>query len=188
MEVSENHKESGFTHLNNEKTELIQLKHEFINVGKTIAQLKYSTSAKVTEKGTIIVCQFKQEISSRANEVFYFSNDIAFFEGTLDKVKMSFEKIDFDKLIIRKIIAEQTIITPLVWKNINGYDSEKNEGNSNSWEDWANNTKTALESLKSIPKDEKFSECIKNVILLASGKYKKQKNNKLLSFLPKIFR
>lgn len=188
MEVSENHKETGFTHLNDEKTGLIQLKHEFINVGETIAQVKYSTSAKVTENGTIIVCQFKQQISSRANQVFYFSNDVAFFDGILDKAKMSFENIEFDKLNILNIISEQAKITPLVWKNINGYDNEKNEGTPISWEEWANKTETSLDSLKSSSEEDKFSECIENVILLVSGKYKKPKKSWLSNVLQKIFK
>lgn len=187
MKISENHKESGFTHINDERTKLIQLKHKFINVGETIAQVKQSTSAKITEIGTILVCQFKQEISSRNNEVFYFSNDVAFFEGTIDNVKLIFEDVDFEKLKTLKKLPNQNTTPPLIWINSNYYDSEEHQGKTITWEEWANNTETSLENLEPNLKEEKFSEGIEDVVLLASGRYNKPKKSKLSKIFQKIF-
>ncbi len=186
--ISENHKESGFTHVNNEGTLLTQLKHEFINVGDTIARVKYSTSARVTEMGTIIVCQFKQEISSRANEVYFFSNDTAFFEGIVSEAKQAFEGVDFDKLNSIKAISKQVIITPLVWENNSRYDSQEHGGKPITWGKWGGDTETTLEHLKTNQKEEKFFKCLENVVLLASGKYKKPKKSRLSILLNKIFK
>ncbi len=64
-EIKEQQKGTNYTRVNEEGTTLMQVKHEFINIGESFAQIKYNTSATITERGTVVVSQFKQEITSR---------------------------------------------------------------------------------------------------------------------------
>lgn len=188
MKVSENKNETNIIHINDNKTVLNQIKHEFINVGETLAQVKYNTSVKVSEKGTVIVSQFKQEISSREDEVFYFSNDTAIFEGGIKEAKSAFEKVDFDKLNLSLIQPSFNVVKPLKWENNNNYESNEPKNKPISWSEWGSAVEKALDELSLNREEDAFSECIDNVILLARGKYKKTNENKLKRFFNNLFK
>lgn len=134
-ELTEKQKEANIIRVNEEGTALMQVKHEFINVGESIAQIKYNTSAQVTEHWTIKVVQFKQQISSRGEDIFYFSNDTGTFEGTLEDAIKAFPDVSFDALNVPDLKYEDNpelgripilpnSVQEVQWTNHNHYDSE----------------------------------------------------------------
>lgn len=166
--------------VNDEGTALMQVQHKLINVGESIAQVKRSTSAQVTKRGTIVVSQFKQEISSRGEEVWYYKNSNATFEGTLAEAKIAFPDVDFEGInepetqyIDNPEFGKMPIIPnsqPVEWETINEYDGEK-EGKPTTWEKWADATQTALDIVGMIPAVGEIADCINGVISLARGNY-----------------
>ena len=80
-DVKDQRKGTNIVRVNEEGTTLMQVRHDLINVGESIAQVKYNTSATVTQRGTVVVTQIKQEISSRGEEVWYYNNALGTFEG-----------------------------------------------------------------------------------------------------------
>jgi len=128
-EIKDQKKGTNIVRVNEEGTTLMQVKHEFVNVGESIAQIKRSTSATVTERGTIVVSQFKQEITSRGEEVWYYKNSHGTFEGTLAEAKIAFPDVDFKGINQPEIqyidnpeFGQMPIIPnsqPLQWDTIN---------------------------------------------------------------------
>lgn len=179
-EIKDQKKGTNIVKVNEEGTSLMQVKHEFINVGESIAQIKYNTAATVTERGTIVVSQFKQEITSRGEEVWYYKNSHGTFEGTLMEAKLAFPDVDFENLIQpeQKFIndpefGQMPIIPnsqPLQWDTINEFDGEK-QGGPTTWDKWADATQTALDIVGMIPAVGEIADCINGVISLARGNY-----------------
>lgn len=179
-EIKDQKKGTNIVKVNEEGTSLMQVKHEFINVGESIAQIKRSTAATVTERGTIIVSQFKQEITSRGEEVWYYKNSNGTFEGTLAEAKSAFPDVDFENLIQpeQQFVNNQEFgkmpIIPksqsLQWETINEFDGEK-QGGPTTWEKWADATQAALDIVGMIPAVGEVADCINGVISLARGNY-----------------
>lgn len=179
-EIKDQKKRTNIVKVNEEGTSLMQVKHEFINVGESIAQIKRSTAATVTERGTIVVSQFKQEITSRGEEVWYYKNSNGTFEGTLAEAKSAFPDVDFENLIQpeqqfinNQEFGQMPIIPnsqPLQWETINEFDGEK-QGGPTTWEKWADATQTALDIVGMIPAVGEVADCINGVISLARGNY-----------------
>lgn len=181
-ELTEKQKEANIIRVNEEGTALMQVKHEFINVGESIAQIKYNTSAQVTEHGTIKVVQFKQQISSRGEDIFYFSNDTGTFEGTLEDAIKAFPDVSFDTLNVSDLKYEDNpelgripilpnSVQDVQWTNHNHYDSEENGGAPTTWENWADATQTALDFIGVIPGIGEVADLANGVISLARGNY-----------------
>ncbi len=179
--VDENAKKTNFVHVNEEGTELKQIKHEFISVGESIAQVKYNTCAKVTEYGSIKVVQFKSEVSSRGEEVWYYKNSTATFEGTLADAKTAFPDVNFEELNPPNTqytndpelgwIPVSPNAQPVQWTTQNEYDAEK-EGGPTTWDKYLNATQTALDVIGLIPGIGEFADLANGVISLARGNYK----------------
>jgi hypothetical protein len=181
-ELGEKQNEANLVRVNEEGTALMQVKHEFINIGESIAQIKYSTSAQVTKHGTIKVVQFKQQINSRGEDIFYFSNDTGVFEGTLEDAIKAFPNVSFEELKIPELKYQDNPefgripILPntaqnVKWTNNNYYDSEENGGKPTNWDNWADNTQTALDAIGLIPGIGEFADCANGVISLVRGNY-----------------
>uniref|UniRef100_A0AB33KZW4 GIY-YIG domain-containing protein n=1 Tax=Tenacibaculum sp. Pbs-1 TaxID=3238748 RepID=A0AB33KZW4_9FLAO len=179
-EIKDQKKGTNIVKVNEEGTSLMQVKHEFVNVGESIAQIKYNTAATVTERGTIVVSQFKQEVTSRGEEVWYYKNSNGTFEGTLAEAKIAFPDVDFEELnlpdkqyIDNPEFRNSSIILssqPLQWETINEYDGEK-EGKPTTWDKWMDATQTALDIVGMIPAVGEVADCINGVISLARGNY-----------------
>ncbi len=182
-EIKDQKKETNIVRVNEEGTTLMQIKHEFLNVGESIAQVKYNTSATVTERGTIVVSQFKQEITSRGEEVWYYQNSVGTFEGTLAEAQIAFLDVDFSDLKNPDLIVDKNnpdfstadfskTQQPLKWETINEFDAEKdNGGKPTNWKKWADATQTALDVVGMIPVVGEIADCINGVISLARGNY-----------------
>ncbi|MDX8552521.1 hypothetical protein MK851_02650 [Tenacibaculum sp. 1B UA] len=179
-EIKDQKKGTNIVKVNEEGTSLMQVKHEFVNVGESIAQIKYNTAATVTERGTIVVSQFKQEVTSRGEEVWYYKNSNGTFEGTLAEAKVAFPDVDFGELklpdkqyVDNPEFRNNSIIPssqPLQWETINEYDGEK-EGKPTTWDKWMDATQTALDIVGMIPAVGEVADCINGVISLARGNY-----------------
>lgn len=179
--INKNEKEANVVHVNEVGTELKQIKHEFISIGETIAQIKYNTCAKVTEYGTIKVVQFKSEVSSRGEEVWYYKNSTGTFEGTLEDAKEAFPDVNFEELKTPNIQYEdhpelgRIPILPneqqVEWTTQNEFDSEK-EGGPTTWEKWADATQSSLDVVGLIPGIGEVADLANGVISLARGNYK----------------
>jgi hypothetical protein len=177
--VIDQDKGTNIVKVNEEGTTLMQIKHELLNVGESIAQVKYSTSATVTKDGNIAVSQFKQEISSRGEEVWYYKNSQGIFVGSLNEAKLNFPDVDFSDIRIPP--AKQlrnpefpeglsNFPQPLKWETINEYDGEKT-GSPTTWNKWADATQTALDIVGMIPAVGEIADCINGCISLARGNY-----------------
>ena len=84
-DLKENQKITNIVMVNNKGTKINQLKHEFVSVGESIVQIKKTTTAGLTSKGTVYVSQFRTQVASRGEEVWAYKNDYATFEGTLEQ-------------------------------------------------------------------------------------------------------
>ncbi|MFV0507001.1 MAG: hypothetical protein ACK5L5_09890 [Bacteroidales bacterium] len=178
-EFSEGNGGSNNIWIADDKKSLAQVRHEFINVGETIVQIKRSTTAKVTDDGLIAVSQFKQEISSRGEEVWYYKNSCATFKGAICEAQEAFPDVDLSEIScpITSIYNYETGVikrpegySPLKWETINEYDGEK-EGKPTKWENWADATQTALDVVGVIPALGEIADCVNGVISLARGNY-----------------
>lgn len=181
-EIKDQKKGANIVKVNEEGTALMQVKHEFINVGERIAQVKHSTSAQVTKYGTIKVVQFKQQISSRGEDVFYFSNDTGTFEGTLEDAIKAFPDVSFNELNIPELQYQDDLelgripilpntVKEVEWTNHNYYDSEEKGGKPTNWKNWVDNTQLALDAIGLIPGIGEFADCANGLISLARGNY-----------------
>ncbi|MBL4746586.1 MAG: DUF4280 domain-containing protein [Flavobacteriaceae bacterium] len=179
-EIIDQQKGTNIVRVNEEGTTLMQIKHEFLNVGESIAQVKYNTSATITNRGTVVVSQFKQEISSRGEEVWYYKNSLGTFEGSLAEAKQVFPDVEFDDLKTPPPIdrsnpefanLEIPPNQPLKWETINEFDAEQNGGKPTDWESWADATQTALDVIGMIPAVGIFADCLNGLISLSRGNY-----------------
>lgn len=179
-ELNDQHKGTNIVRVNEEGTALMQINHEFINVGERIAQVKRSTSATLTNRGTIVVNQFKQEITSRGDDVWYYKNSNGTFEGTLAQAQLAFPDVDFEdiknpkaQLVHNPELGSSTHVSAsnaVKWETINEYDGEKT-GQPTTWEKWADATQTALDIVGMIPAVGEVADGINCVISLARGNY-----------------
>ena len=181
QDVKDQQKGTNIVKVNAEGTTLMQVRHELVNVGESIAQVKYNTSATVTQRGTVVVTQFKQEITSRGEDVWYFNNALGTFEGTLDEAKEAFPDVDFSDVQVPPAFQRKhpefgnmpiwPVSKPLEWEPVNEYDAEKNNGKPTTWEKWADATQTALDVVGLIPGVGEIADCLNGVISLARGDY-----------------
>jgi len=177
--ITDQMKGTDILRVNEEGTALMQVKHEFVNVGESIAQVKYNTSATVTSRGTIIVSQFRQEISSRNEAVYYYKNALGTFEGTLQDAKNAFPDVDFSDVKVPQSSSHPELgnipvwstSKPLEWHTLSEYDSEKNAGKPTTWERYLDATQTALDVIGLIPAFGEVADCINGTISLARGDY-----------------
>ncbi len=179
-DLKDRQNESNIAYVNEEGTAMMQVRHELINVGQTIAQIKYTTTAKVTEYGTVKIVQFKQEISSRGEEVWYYKNSTGTFEGTLDEAKLAFPEEIFSGLNVPEPKYENhpelgripilANTQPVQWKVHDEFDGEK-AGGPTTWDKWADVTQTTLDVIGLVPVIGEFADLANGVISLARGNY-----------------
>lgn len=181
QEIKDQQIGTNIVKVNEDGTTLMQVRHELVNVGERIAQTKYNTAATVTNRGTIIVTQFKQEVASRDKEVFYFKNALGTFEGTLSEAREAFPDVDFSELIVPTAFQRNDVelgtkaiwatSKPLEWETVNEYDAEQHGGKPIDWEKWADATQTALDIIGLIPVVGEVADCLNGIISLARGDY-----------------
>ena len=190
-ELVEDQKGTSSVVVSEDGSVLMQVKHKFMSVGESIAQIKYSTSAKATDYGTVKVVQLKQQISSRGEDIYYFSNDTAVFEGTLEEAKAAFPDVDFSDVKSRDIVDRSNpefknlgrVSKPVEWVNQNYYDADEHGGKPTNWDDWADKTQLALDAVGLIPGVGEFADLANGVISLARGNYVEAGLN-FLSMIP----
>ena len=180
-EIKENQKETNIVITNKEGTKLNQIKHEFVSVGESIAQVKRTTSAGFTSSGTVFVSQFKSSVASRGDEVWAYKNEHATFEGTLEQAKTAFPDVDFSDLKQPKIqqynspefnrSIQLPKYSPVKWNTLNEFDAEKNGGKPTDWNTYLDATQTALDVIGLIPVAGEFADVISGTISLARGNY-----------------
>ncbi|ELY2018303.1 hypothetical protein SL053_002223 [Flavobacterium psychrophilum] len=180
-EIKENQKNTNIVVTNKEGTKLNQIKHEFVSVGETIAQIKRTTSAGFTSSGTVFVSQFKSQVASRGEEVWAYKNEHATFEGTLEQAKTAFPDVDFSDL--KKPFSEERNTpefnrnisfprySPLKWETLNEFDAKKNGGKPTNWTAYLDATQTALDLIGLIPVAGEAADIISGTISLARGNY-----------------
>ncbi|OXA96092.1 GIY-YIG nuclease family protein [Flavobacterium hercynium] len=180
-EIKENQKDTNIFIVNEEGTKLNQIKHEFVSVGESIAQIKRTTSAGFTSSGTVIVSQFKSQVASRGEEVWAYKNEHATFEGTLEQAKKAFPDVDFSGL--KKPVSKDRIVpefntnitiprySPLKWETLNEFDAEKNGGKPTNWDAYLDATQSALDIIGLIPVVGEAADIISGTISLARGNY-----------------
>jgi len=180
-EIKENQKDTNIVITNKEGTRLNQVKHEFVSVGESIAQIKRTTSAGFTASGTVIVSQFKSQVASRGEEVWAYKNEHATFEGTLEQAKEAFPDVDFSGLK-KPFSVERNVpefnknisfprYSPLKWETLNEFDAEKNGGKPTNWDAYLDATQTALDLIGLIPVAGEAADIISGTISLARGNY-----------------
>ena len=180
-EIKENQKETNIVITNKEGTKLNQIKHEFVSVGESIAQVKRTTSAGFTSSGTVFVSQFKSSVASRGDEVWAYKNEHATFEGTLEQAKTAFPDVDFSDLKQPKIqqynspefnrSIQLPKYSPVKWNTLNEFDAEKNGGKPTDWNTYLDATQTALDVIGLIPVAGEIADVISGTISLARGNY-----------------
>ena len=180
-EIKENQKETNIVITNKEGTKLNQIKHEFVTVGESIAQVKRTTSASFTSTGSVVVSQFKSSVASRGNEVWAYKNEHGTFEGTLEEAKVAFPDVDFSELKKPKEVVQNNPEfnqnfslprhSPLNWNTINEFDAEKNGGKPTDWNAYLDATQTALDVIGLIPVAGEIADVISGTISLARGNY-----------------
>jgi|GEM_PF-1296987 len=180
-EIKENQKDTNIVITNKEGTKLNQIKHEFVSVGESIAQVKRTTSAGFTSAGTVFVSQFKSSVASRGEEVWAYKNEHATFEGTLEQAKTAFPDVDFSDL--KQPVAKYQNTpefnrsisfpkySPVKWDTLNEFDAEKNGGQPTNWDAYLDATQTALDLVGLIPVAGEIADIISGTISLARGNY-----------------
>lgn len=173
--------QSNTTYTDKDGKGLMQIKHQAIVVGERIAQIKRSTAAKVTDRGTILISQVKSEISSRGKDVYFYDNSLGTFEGTLQDAKRLFPDVDFSGLKVPdpvdrnnpefanlKIVSKDEFVK---WKKLNSYDAEKHGGKPTTWNAWADGLQTGLDIAGLVPGFGEIADCVNGCISLARGNY-----------------
>jgi len=177
-DVKDQQKGTGLYSVNEESNSLVQVKHELVNVGESIAQVKYNTTAKVTSNGLIAISQFKQEVASRDEEVWYYKNSVGTFVGTLAEAQEAFPDVNLSELNLNNKpkphpeLGDGPIILPqpVKWETLNEYDGEK-QGDPTTWDKWINATQTALDIAGMVPAVGELADCLNGAISLARGNY-----------------
>ncbi len=172
---------TNITHTDKDGKGLININHQAIVVGERVAQIKRSTTAKVTADGQVLVRQFKSEISSRGEDVYFYDNAVGEFKGTLADAQRLFTNVDFSGLKIPdpvdrnhpelkniELVSEDEFIK---WKQQGHYDAEKNGGKPTTWGAWADNIQTGLDIAGLIPGVGEIADCVNGCISLARGNY-----------------
>lgn len=180
-EIKENQKDTNIVITNKEGTKLNQIKHEFVSVGESIAQIKRTTSAGFTSSGTVFVSQFKSSVASRGEEVWAYKNEHAAFEGTLEQAKTAFPDVDFSDLKQPKQKDQNSPefnrnvsfprYSPVKWETLNEFDAENNGGKPTNWNAYLDATQTALDLIGLIPVFGEAADIISGTISLARGNY-----------------
>jgi hypothetical protein len=180
-EIKENQKDTNIVITNKEGTKLNQIKHEFVSVGESIAQIKRTTSAGFTSSGTVFVSQFKSSVASRGEEVWTYKNEHATFEGTLEQAKTAFPDVDFSDLKQPKQKDQNSPefnrnisfprYSPVKWETLNEFDAENNGGKPTNWNAYLDATQTALDLIGLIPVFGEAADIISGTISLARGNY-----------------
>ncbi|MFK7106455.1 hypothetical protein [Flavobacterium oreochromis] len=180
-EIKENQKDTNIVITNKKGTKLNQIKHEFVSVGESIAQVKRTTSAGFTASGTVFVSQFKSSVASRGEEVWAYKNEHATFEGTLEQAKKAFPDVDFSGLKQPKLKDTFTPefnksiqiprYSPIKWETLNEFDAEKNGGQPTNWDAYLDATQTALDLIGLIPVVGEAADIVSGTISLARGNY-----------------
>ena len=174
--------QSNITSVDESGKTLLSVHHQAILVGDRIAQIKRSTAAKVNDDGTISITQYKSEISSSGEEVYYYDNSIGGFRGSLGQAKIAFPNVDFAGLKLPNDVVDRSnpefanmqyvSSDDLVkWKQVGRYDAEQNGGKPTTWEAWADNVQTALDIAGLFPGLGEIADCINGCISLARGNY-----------------
>lgn len=173
--------QTNITYTDDNGKGLMHVNHQAIVVGESIAQVKRSTTAKVTDRGTILVSQLKSEISSRGEDVFFYDNSLGTFEGTLADAQRLFPNIDFSELQVPDIVdrtspefTNYAIVSPdqsVSWKEISKYDAEENGGKPTTWSKWGDTVQTGLDVVGLIPGLGEFADLANGCISLARGNY-----------------
>ncbi len=96
--------QTNITYTDDDRKGLMHINHQAIVVGESVAQVKRSTTAKVTDKGTILVSQVKSEISSRGEEVYFYDNSLGTWEGSLADAQRLFPNVNFSELHVPDIV------------------------------------------------------------------------------------
>ncbi len=173
--------ETNVTIMDDDNRGLMHINHQAIAVGESVAQIKRSTTAKVTSRGTVIVSQVKSEISSRGEDVYFYDNSLGTFEGTLEDAKKLFPNVDFSDLQVPdpvdrsnpefaniKIVSKDEFIK---WKKLSSYDAEDHGGKPTTWGKWADSFQTALDIAGLVPGLGEIADCVNGCISLARGNY-----------------
>ncbi|MBS7230199.1 GIY-YIG nuclease family protein [Flavobacterium psychroterrae] len=180
-EIKENQKDTNIVIVNEKGTKLNQIKHEFVSVGESIAQIKRTTSAGFTASGTVFVSQFKSQVASRGEEVWAYKNEHATFEGTLEQAKEAFPDVDFSGL--KKPFSKDRFVpefntsisiprySPIKWKTLNEFDAADHGGKPTNWDAYLDATQTALDLIGLIPVVGEAADIISGTISLARGNY-----------------
>ena len=173
--------QTNITYTDKDGKGLMHINHQAIVVGESVAQVKRSTTAKVTNRGTIVVSQVKSEISSRGEDVFFYDNALGTWEGTLADAQRLFPNVDFSGLQVPDMVdrsnpefANYTIVSPdqaISWQEISKYDAEENGGAPTTWGAWADSLQTGLDVVGLIPGLGEIADCINGCISLARGNY-----------------
>ncbi len=179
--IKENHKGTNIVITNEKQTKLNQIKHEFVSVGESIAQIKRTTSAGFTSRGNVFVSQFRSSVASRGNEVWAYKNEHGTFEGTLEEAKKAFPDVDFSDLKQPKSVIKNnpefknsisfSNTHPVKWNTLNEFDAEKNGGKPTDWNAYLDATQTALDLVGLIPVFGEAADIISGTISLARGNY-----------------
>ncbi|WP_148639243.1 GIY-YIG nuclease family protein [Aquimarina longa] len=173
--------QTNITYTDDDGKGLLHINHQAIVVGETVAQVKRSTTAKVTDRGTILVSQLKSEISSRGEDVFFYDNSLGTFEGSLADAQRLFPNVDFSDLQVAdtvdrsnpefknlpKVTRDQTV----TWQEISKYDAEDNGGAPTTWDDWADSLQTGLDIAGLVPGLGEIADLANGCISLARGNY-----------------
>lgn len=173
--------QTSITYTDNDGKGLMHINHQAIVVGESIAQIKRSTTAKVTDRGTILVSQLKSEISSRGEDVYFYDNSLGTWEGTLEDAKRLFPNVDFSELQVPDIVdrshpefANIEIVSEheyIQWKRLNYYDAEENGGKPTTWSKWADSLQTGLDIAGLVPGLGEIADLANGCISLARGNY-----------------
>lgn len=173
--------QTDITYTDDDGKGLMHISHQAIVVGESVAQVKRSTTAKVTDRGTILISQVKSEISSRGEDVFFYDNSLGTFEGTLADAQRLFPNVDLSDLQVPDIVdrsnpefANIKIVSKdefIKWEKLNSYDAEDHGGKPTTWGKWADSFQTALDIAGLVPGLGEIADCVNGCISLARGNY-----------------
>ncbi len=174
--------QTNITYTDDDGKGLMHINHQAIVVGESVAQVKRSTMAKVNDDGTISITQYKSEISSSGEEVYYYDNSIGGFRGNLEQAKVAFPNVDFTGLKLPDDIvdlgnpefANLQYVSPddlVEWEQVGHYDAEENGGKPTTWGAWADNVQTALDVAGLFPGLGEIADIANGCISLARGNY-----------------
>ncbi len=173
--------QTNITYTDDDGKGLTHINHQAIVVGERVAQIKRSTMAKVTDRGTVVLSQLKSEIASRGEDVFFYENLLGTWEGTLADAKRLFPNVDFSELKVPDSVdrshpefANYTAVAPdqlVSWKQISSYDAQDHGGKPTTWGKWADSLQTGLDIVGLVPAFGEIADIANGCISLARGNY-----------------